>query len=89
MPRIAAPEIEDYEWFPSTLRDPMTGFLRAASEVAGVPQAAAPLVLEAMDAAGTSRIVDLCSGGGGPVISLAGRLASEHGRDVSVVLTDK
>jgi hypothetical protein len=89
MPRIAAPELEDYDWFPSTLRDAMTGFLRVASEVVGVPEAAAPIVLEAMEAAGTDRIVDLCSGGGGPVISLAARLSSRHGRDVSVVLTDK
>lgn len=88
MPRIAAPELEDYPWFPATLRDAMTGFLRTTSEVIGVPDAAAPLVLEAMDAAGTDRIVDLCSGGGGPVVSLVRRLRERHRRDASVVLTD-
>jgi hypothetical protein len=87
MPRIAAPELEDFDWFPAALRDAMTGFLRVASETLGASRAAAPLIREAMDVSGSDRIVDLCSGGGGPVISLSGLLASE--RDVSVVLTDK
>ena len=88
MPRIAAPELEDYPWFPVPLRDAMTGFLRVASEALGVSAAAAPLVLEAMDAAGTDRLVDLCSGGGGAVLSLVQRLRDHHGRDATVVLTD-
>lgn len=88
MPRIAAPELEDYPWFPPPLRDAMTGFLRVASEALGVSAAAAPLVLEAMEAAQTDRIVDLCSGGGGPVISLVRRLRDHHHRDASAVLTD-
>ena len=88
MPRIAAPELEDYPWFPAPLRDAMTGFLRVASEALGVSAAAAPLVLEAMDAAGTDRLVDLCSGGGGPVVSLVRHLRDHHGRDASAVLTD-
>ena len=88
MRRIAAPELEDYPWFPVPLRDAMTGFLRVASEALGAADAAAPLVLEAMDAAGTDRLVDLCSGGGGPVVALVRRLRDHHHRDASVVLTD-
>lgn len=88
MSRIPAPELEDQAWFPAPLRDAMTGFLRVASEVIGASEAAAPLVLEAMDAGKTDRIVDLCSGGGGPVVSLVRRLRERHGRDASVVLTD-
>ena len=88
MPRIAAPELEDSSWFPASLRDAMTGFLRVAADVSGISAAAAPLILEALDAGETDRLVDLCSGGGGPVISLVRRLRAEHGRDVSVTLTD-
>jgi hypothetical protein len=88
MPRVAAPELEDYPWFPAPLRDAMTGFLRVASGVIGASEAAAPLVLEAMDAARTERIVDLCSGGGGPVVSLVRTLRERHRRDASAVLTD-
>ncbi|HVH42135.1 MAG TPA: hypothetical protein VM925_07315 [Labilithrix sp.] len=89
MPRIGAPELEDYPWFPARLRDAMTGFLRVASEVLRMSAVAEPLVREAMAAAGTRRIVDLCSGGGGPVLSLAKRLHAGSVGDVSVVLTDK
>lgn len=71
------------------MRDALTGYLRVASEVLGVSRVAAPLVLEALDAGGTQRIVDLCSGGGGPVVSLTRRLRAQYGRDVSLVLTDK
>jgi len=88
MPRIDAPELEDYPWFPATLRDAMTGFLRVASEVAGLSAVAAPLVARAMNRAGTSHVVDLCSGGGGPVLALAKRLRAKHGRAATVTLTD-
>src|SRR6478736_3502341 len=89
MSRIAAPELEDFPWFPAPLRDAMTGFLRVASELLGVSSVAAPLVLEAMDAAGTDRIIDLCSGGGGPVVSLVRSLEKKHRRSVKAVLTDQ
>lgn len=89
MPRIGAPELEDFPWFPATLRDAMTGFLRVASEFMRMSAAAEPIVREAMAAGGTRRIVDLCSGGGGPVISLAKRLRRGEAGDVTVTLTDK
>ena len=88
MPRIDAPELEDYPWFPAHLRDAMTGFLRVASEVVGLSALAAPLVLRAMERAGTSHIVDLCSGGGGPVLSLLARMKKHHGLAPTVTLTD-
>ena len=87
--RIAAPELEDFDWFPVPLRDAMTGWLRVVSELGGVSTVAAPLVLEAMDSIGTNRIIDLCSGGGGPVISLVQMLARNYHRDVVATLTDK
>jgi hypothetical protein len=87
VPRIDAPELEDFDWFPSRLRDPMTGFLRVASEVVGVSDVAAPIVARAMRAGGTREIVDLCSGGGGPVLALARRLGRE-GLTPRVTLTD-
>ena len=88
MPRIDAPELEDYPWFPAHLRVAMTGFLRVASEVVGLSALAAPLVLRAMERAGTSHIVDLCSGGGGPVLSLLARMKKHHGLAPTVTLTD-
>jgi len=89
MPRLAVPELEDHPAFPVVLRDAMTGFLRVASEFIGVSAVAAPLVVEAMDAVGSEQIVDLCSGGGGPVLSLVRRLRERHGRAATATLTDK
>jgi hypothetical protein len=89
MPRIDAPELEDHSWFPAVLRDAMTGYLRVAAEVLRLSAVAEPVVREAMAASGTRRIVDLCSGGGGPVLALARRLRAGATSDVSVVLTDK
>lgn len=89
MPRIDAPELEDHAWFPSVLRDAMTGYLRVAAEVIRMSSVAEPLIREAMAVAGTRTIVDLCSGGGGPVLSLAKRLRARTPADVRVVLTDK
>jgi len=37
MARIAAPELEDYPWFPTALRDAMTGLLRVATDASAVP----------------------------------------------------
>src|SRR5215216_5714285 len=89
MSRIAAPELEDFDWFPSVLRDAMTGWLRVVSEVMGVSAVAAPLMLEAMESIDTTRIIDLCSGGGGPVLSIVRKLEKGYDRKVSATLTDK
>jgi hypothetical protein len=92
MTRIAAPELEDYSWFPVPMRDAITGFLRVAAETLGVQRLAVPMVLEALstlDGAGATRIVDLCSGGGGPVLELVRGLEQHHGKRVDALLTDK
>jgi hypothetical protein len=89
MARVAVPELEDYAWFPASLRDALTGFLSVASDVLGLHRVAAPLVREALARGGERRIVDLCSGGGGPALSLAQELRRLDERSLSVVLTDK
>jgi len=86
--RIAAPEFEDFDWFPATLRDPMTGVIRVVMEVFRVPAVVAPLISEAMVTGQTERVVDLCSGGGGPVVSVIKRLRQEGKQNASVTLTD-
>lgn len=92
MPRIAAPELEDYDWFPTPIRDSLTGFLRIGSRLLGMDQFAAPLIREALatlPAGSVPRIVDLCSGGGGPVLEIVRSLERQHGMHVEAVLTDK
>lgn len=88
MRRIQFIELHDQPWFPGLLRDEVTdalqfgiGFLRAYAPVA-------PLIRSLLNATGSSRIVDIGSGGGGPWLELSSAIQST-GRAVSVTLTDK
>jgi len=87
--RFHAPEIEDEAWCPAALRDGLTDFLQVASETMRLYDGATPVVADVMRRHGTSRIVDLCSGGGGPVQRLLSHVVVEPGLgDASAVLTD-
>lgn len=66
----------------------MTGFLRTMMEIIRLDVVVAPLISEAMDSAQTERVVDLCSGGGGPVLSVVKRLRWEGKQNARVILTD-
>jgi hypothetical protein len=57
-------EFEDLGWFPTLFRDTITSWL--ADTFTGIYDPVVPLVVRLMDAAGTDRVVDLCSGGSGP-----------------------
>lgn len=87
MPRIHAPEIEDEPWLPRVIRDALTGFLQISAEALHVYDAAAPVIADVAHRHRATRLVDLCSGGGGPVVRLR-RLLERRGVDVDVVLTD-
>jgi hypothetical protein len=83
MDRIHAPELEDEPWFPRCLRDSITTFLHVFSEKLGLYRQAAPLLRALVHRHGATHIVDLCSGGGGPLLSLLQNLDG-----VDAVLTD-
>lgn len=84
MNRIHLIEIEDQPWCPRVLRDGATDYLAEVMKRVRVYDAVAPLLGEAVRASGATRILDLCSGGGGPWQSLARALAR---RGVAVELT--
>lgn len=89
MARIHAFELEDQTWFPGLIREYMTDFLSHMGGWSKIPYV--PFVArlaEAMRATGDERVVDLCSGGGGPAVMIARQLREQLGRPVSVVLTD-
>lgn len=87
MGRLHLFEWEDFSWFPAVLRDAGTAYLRRAVEVTGQADKLAPKVTEAIQAANAERIVDLCSGGAGPVVAVARALAQQGSR-VPFLLTD-
>ena len=67
-------ELEDLPWFPAILRDGGTAYLEFAARMAGHAQLLAPVLERALRTTGAHQIVDLCSGGGGPVRGLADEL---------------
>jgi hypothetical protein len=86
MRRIQLVEIEDLPWCPEPVRDGGTdwlGFLANATKVFNV---VAPKIRAAMEATGTTSVVDLCSGGGGPWLTLERELAKSG--PIGVELTD-
>jgi len=86
MRRVHLLEIEDQAWCPRPVRDGGTDWLHFMANTHKAFNAIAPRLRDAMRRAGVDRIVDLCSGGGGPWLALAPVL-EQSGR-VEVQLTD-
>ena len=87
MARVHLFELEDQPWFPAVIRDAGTAYLQFMAALGGQAKEFAPTVGEALERSGTDTIVDLCSGGAGPVPTLVEALA-EDGRKVTATLTD-
>src|SRR3954468_21935322 len=87
MRRLHLLELEDQAWFPAVIRDLATDYLQFMQTVFRLDRAMAPLVRRALEETGARRIVDLCSGGSGPVRMLVAHLKAE-GLEVHATLTD-
>jgi hypothetical protein len=87
MGRIHLFELEDQSWFPAVLRDAGTAYLRLAADLTGQPSYMAPKLAELLRASGARRLVDLCSGGAGPVPAVIAHL-KDDGIEATAVLTD-
>ena len=80
--RLHLVEIHDLASCPQSLRDALTDFLAFTVNVGGAYDPAGPLLRRAIERTKARRIVDLCSGAGGPWSRLAGQVG------VPVLLTD-
>ena len=89
MGRIHFFEFNDQPWLPASLRDAATDYLQYSARVLGVY---GPGVVErlglALGRAPSRRVVDLCSGGGGPWLSLRDALERAGYEVDEVRLTD-
>ncbi len=81
--RVHLVEIHDLPSCPPSLRDALTDFLAFTANLAGAYDPVAPLLRRAVARTGAHRIIDLCSGAGGPWRTLAAQVG------VPVVLTDR
>src|ERR1700736_2005606 len=59
-------EFHDQKWFPNNLRDGVTDALQFILSLGRIYWPIVPILSKAVEASGAARIVDLCSGGGGP-----------------------
>lgn len=88
MARLQLVELEDLPWIPAPIRDAVTGYLQATIDLSDPYAPIVPKLAAAVQRSGATRIVDLCSGGGGPWKRLRGAL---EGAEVAVplLLTDR
>jgi hypothetical protein len=89
IPRVQLFEFEDFSWFPTTLRNLMTDFLRHSTIKMRLHLPIVDLLQGAMRDARTSKVVDLCSGGGGLLVEIQKELCARGARPESVTFTDK
>ncbi len=88
MRRIHFFEIGDLPGCPALLRDAFTDYLRHAEEIFRPYLVITPLLRRAIARSHARRVIDLCSGAGGPWLHLLPALA-ETGGPIGVSLTDK
>lgn len=81
-------EFEDLAWFPNVIRSGGTDYLRYLLVATEAYKPCVALLHETMKKTGESKIVDLCSGGGG-YIERAYNELKKIATTISIILTDK
>ncbi len=81
-------EFEDYPWFPEALRTGMLDYLRFLIRLLRVYQSITPILLEVLEKTGEKQVIDLGSGGGGPIQQVQQNL-NFNNQPVTFILTDK
>ena len=87
-PRLHLFELEDQPWLPGIVRDLATDYLCFIQATFRLYRPILPLLAEALRVTNQRQIVDLCSGGGGPVLEIQKAL-SAAGPNISITLTDR
>jgi hypothetical protein len=88
LPRLQLFELEDLTWFPQTIRNFATDYLHFMDTCFSLHKPVVPVLRAMLENSKTSCVVDLCSGGGGPILSLFEVLLPDHDQ-IQFTLTDK
>ena len=81
-------ELEDQQWLQAAIRDLATDYLHFMETTFAMHRSVVPLLADALRATKADHVVDLCSGGAGPVPPLQRALAAE-GLAIRFTLTDR
>ena len=82
-------EFEDLSWFPDTIRESMTDYLRYLITALNFYRPIIPLIIEGLNQTNSKQIIDLCSGGGGAIEQIGTNLAQQSDIEIKITLTDK
>lgn len=85
--RIHLFELEDFDWFPAVLREAGTSYLNKVVQVSGHAASVAEHLASKIGSPKRLKIVDMCSGGSGPIPLVVDELR-KRGIDASATLTD-
>jgi len=89
MRRVQLIELHEQRWFPAFLRDEITDTLQCAMNRFRAYAPVVPMLQTVLHSTGSSTIVDMCSGGGGPWLDLSPRLQKYAPASLQILLTDK
>jgi len=88
IPRLHLFELEDQSWFPVVVRDLATDYLHFVENTFELHRPVVPLLGTALRESRTNHVLDLCSGGAGPVPALQKALSAD-GLAIRFTLTDR
>jgi hypothetical protein len=88
LPRLHLFELEDLAFFPAFLRDLSTDYLHFMETKFGLHQPIVRVLKRTIEGTRQGNLVDLCSGGRGPLPGVIAQLAA-NGLSVEATLTDK
>src|SRR5690242_7179971 len=81
-------ELEDLPWWPQVFRDGVTDYLATSIQFTKIHRTVASRLGDAIQRSGANRIIDLCSGAGGPWAELLPELRAA-GTKATLCFTDK
>ena len=89
MKRIHLFEFEDFSWFPNWLRVRMTRLIVVMHRLMGTSEELAKIIDQALRTSGETKIMDLCSGSGGPMPDVVQVLEEKYNRkNIELTLSD-
>jgi len=89
MKRIHLFELEDFHWFPNWIRIRLTRLVKLMHRIVKTEDQLIKLVQPLIEEGNHTLITDLCSGSGGPMVTVVERLHKNEGfKDLKLTLTD-